>query len=153
MPRPARELLRDGVFHVTARAVFELPLFMDDADRHAFIHVMRQLEKRHHVRCRGYCLMVSHYHLLLEGRVEDLRVFMQRLNGRYAQRFNRRHNRHVFGDRYSARAVVSEGQLDEAREYIGANPWKSGLIAEGRPWPWVWFDDGPAGAVEGSGTG
>jgi REP-associated tyrosine transposase len=115
MARLARELLPDGIFHVTARAVYEFPLFIDDADRHGFVHLLRRLEVRHGIHWRGYCLMVSHYHLLLEGRSADLRVFMQRLNGRYAQRFNLPHHRHghVFGDRYTARAVVSERQLDE----------------------------------------
>jgi len=153
--RRARELLPDGIFHVTARAVYELPLFVDDADRHGFVHLLRRLEQTQHIRCVSYCLMVSHYHLLLEGRAEDLRVFMQRLNGRYAQRFNLRHHRHghVFGDRYTARAVVSDRQLQETQEYIAANPAKSGLIDEDRPWPWVWCEDGSGGATEGVGTG
>jgi putative transposase len=155
MPRQARELLPDGVFHVTARAVFEYPLFMDDVDRHGFVHLLRRLESRHSVRCRAYCLMVGHYHLLLEGRSADLRVFMQRLNGRYAQRFNLRHHRHghVFGDRYTARSVVGDRQLDQTVDYIAANPGKSGLIEEGRPWPWIWFEGDPSAASKGPGTG
>jgi putative transposase len=153
--RLARELLPDGIFHVTARAVYEFPLFIDDADRHSFVHLLRRLENRHRIHCRAYCLMVSHYHLLLEGRSADLRVLMQRLNGRYAQRFNLRHDRHghVFGDRYTARAVTSERQLDETYDYIAANPAKSGLVDEGKPWPWIWFDSEPVRAAKGLGTG
>jgi REP element-mobilizing transposase RayT len=145
MARSARELLPDGIFHVTARAVYEFPLFMDDADRHGFVHLLRRLERTHNVRCCAYCLMVSHYHLLLEGRCVDLRTFMQRLNGRYAQRFNLRHQRHghVFGDRYAARAIVSERQLEETCDYIAANPAKSGLLDKGKEWPWTWFEGEP----------
>jgi hypothetical protein len=33
MPRQPRNILPDGVFHVTARAVYDLSLFEDDADR------------------------------------------------------------------------------------------------------------------------
>ncbi|HZO61503.1 MAG TPA: transposase, partial [Gaiellaceae bacterium] len=114
MPRAARSSLPDGVFHVTARAVSDLALFVDDADRHGFVHQLRQLEARYDVGCLGYCLMATHYHLLLEGSTDALQVFMQRLNGGYAARFNRRHRRygHVFGDRYTARLVEGEGQLE-----------------------------------------
>jgi len=155
MARTARELLPDGTFHITARAVYEFPLFMDDADRHGFVHLLRRLESRYSVHCRGYCLMVSHYHLLLEGRNADLRAFMQRLNGRYAQRFNLRHRRHghVLGDRYTARIVVGEKQLDDTYEYIAANPAKSGLVDDGKPWPWIWFDGESGAASNGPGTG
>ena len=55
MARLARELLPDGIFHVTARAVYEFPLFIDDADRHGFVHLLRRLEVRHGIHCRGYC--------------------------------------------------------------------------------------------------
>jgi len=142
MARIARELLPDGIFHVTVRAVFEFPLFVDDADRHGFVLLLRRLESRHRIRCRAYCLMVSHYHLVLEGQSADLRAFMQRLNGGHAQRFNMRHHRHghLFGDRYSARVVSGEGQFDETLEYIAANPAKSGLLDKGEEWPWIWFD-------------
>jgi putative transposase len=155
MARRPRQLLPDGIFHVTARAVHEFPLFMDDADRHAFVHLLRRLERQYRVRCRAYCLMVSHYHLLLEGQNADLRVFMQRLNGRYAQRFNLRHHRqgHVFGDRNAARAVVDERQLRQTYDYIAANPGKSGLLDEGRVWPWLWIEGEPESTSEGLGTG
>ena len=124
---------------------------MDDADRHAFIHLLHRLERRHEIHCLAYCLMVTHYHLLLDGRAADLRASMQRLNGRYAQRFNLRHHRHghVFGDRYSARPVLGERQLDETYDYIAANPGKSGLV---EPWPWLWFDS-EGEASKGTGTG
>lgn len=155
MARLARELLPDGIFHVTARAVYQFPLFVDDADRHCFVHLLRRLEERHYIRCHAYCLMVSHYHLVLEGRSVDLRTFMQRLNGRYAQRFNLRHQRHghLFGDRYTARAVVGERQLEATLDYIVANPAKSGLLDKGKRWPWIWLEGEPIDASEGLGTG
>ena len=140
MGRQARSVLVGGVFHVTARAVFEHPLFADDADRHGFIHIFRTLEAEGEVECLAYCLMSTHYHLLLAGRAEQLGGFMKRLNGRYAQRFNRRHHRHghVFAERYTSRVVCGEAHLDDVYAYIAANPAKAGLCDGREPWPWTW---------------
>ena len=42
-------------------------------------------------RLHAWCLMGTHYHLLVEAPRERLSHGMHRLNGLYAQRFNRRH--------------------------------------------------------------
>jgi REP element-mobilizing transposase RayT len=86
--------------------------------------------------------MGTHYHLLLEGRTEDLSRLMHRLNSRYAQRFNERYNRHghLFAERYSVRVVAREEYLDHVYEYINANPANAGLCAHGERWPWSWSD-------------
>jgi putative transposase len=86
--------------------------------------------------------MGTHYHLLLEGRAEDLSKLMHRLNSRYAQRFNDRHNRygHLFGERYAVRVVLQDEYLGHVYEYIHANPAKAGLCEHGERWPWSWSD-------------
>ena len=142
MTRQPRNELPDGVFHVTAHSVFGLELFVDDSDRYVFLWLMGELTERFPVRCLAYCLMTSHYHLLLEASTADLGAAMQRLNGRYARYFNQRHSRagHVFAERYSARLVADERHLEQLYEYIEANPAKAGLYDGDKPWPWAWFE-------------
>jgi REP-associated tyrosine transposase len=144
MPRRARSELPDGVFHVTAHSVFDQQLFVDDEDRRAFVWLLGEVTTRFRLRCFAYCLMATHYHLLVEGRAADLGDAMQRLNGRFARRFNERHLRrgHVFGQRYSAWVVRDEEHLDETYRYIGANPVKAGLCKAEEDWPWTWIAPG-----------
>jgi REP element-mobilizing transposase RayT len=92
MPRLPRYLLPDGLYHVTGRAVFDSPLFADDDDRRVFLWLMRRALGEFHVECLGYCLMGTHYHLLLAGTRADLSQAMHRLNGRYL-RVHRRQSR------------------------------------------------------------
>ena len=110
-----RNELPDGVFHVAAHCVFGLDLFPDDRDRYVFLWLLGELTERFPIRCLAYCLMGTHYHLLLEGTASDLGAAMQRLNGRYARTFNERHNRsgHVFAERYSARVIADEQHLEQ----------------------------------------
>jgi len=129
------------MFHVTARSGFEQVLFVDDDDRRVFLWLLRKLSAHFSVECLAYCLMGTHYHLILEGTAEDLRATMQRLNGGYAHYFNERHDRHghVFGQRYAARAILDEHHLEELWRYVEQNPAKVGLCFPDERWRWMWF--------------
>jgi len=137
-----RNELPDGVFHVTAHSVVGVELFIDDRDRYVFLWLLGEVTERFPIRCLAYCVMGTHYHVLLEGTTADLAAAMQRLNGRYARYFNERHHRsgHLFAERYSARVVVDERHLEQLYEYIEANPAKAGLCDGDEPWPWTWLE-------------
>jgi len=129
------------MFHVTARAVYDRLLFEDAVDRRVFLCLLRRLHVRFGLECLAYCLMGTHYHLFLHGTTDALPDLMRRLNGAYAQHFNERHRRHghLFGQRYTARAVLDEEHLERLYGYIAENPAKAGLCAPGERWPWMWF--------------
>jgi REP-associated tyrosine transposase len=139
--RQPRRILSDGTFHVTARACFDQPLFRDDDDRRVFLFQLRRLCARFGIELLAYCLMGTHYHLLLHGGSDDLAAMMQRLNGGYAHHVNDRHRRrgHVFGQRYSARAVLDDRHLEEVWRYIEQNAVTAGLCRPGEKWRWMWL--------------
>jgi len=55
---------------------------------------------------------------------------MQKLNGRYAQRFNRRYDRvgHVFQNRFSSHVIEDDEHFRRAIAYVHANPVDAGLL-------------------------
>jgi putative transposase len=110
MPRVLRTTLPDGYFHVTSRGVNGCSIFRDDADRRAFLAHLRTCAERYRWTLHALCLMTTHYHLVLHSTRAELSRGVQRLQGRYAQSFNQRHERygHLFADRFAARAI--EGQ-------------------------------------------
>lgn len=63
---------------------------------------------------------------------------MKRLNGLYAQNFNRRHGfcGHLFEDRYRSIDVVSDEQFVTLLQYVVLNPVQSGMCAGPDQWPW-----------------
>jgi putative transposase len=65
---------------------------------------------------------------------------MHRLNGLYAQRFNRRHTRkgHLYEERFSAWIVLDEEHLENTIEYVLENPVRAGLCARAEDWLWSW---------------
>jgi putative transposase len=125
---------------VSARTVSGAELFVDDEDRRAFLWLLGEALARLDITCSAYCLMGTHYHLLLHGCRSDLSAAMKSLNARYVRRFNARHGRHghLFAERFSAYVVETEEHLARAREYIKANPVDAGLCTTADEWPWTW---------------
>jgi REP-associated tyrosine transposase len=128
----------DGVFHVTAHRIDDDPLFVVDLDRIDFLDLLASVTDRFEWLCDTYCLMGTHYHLLIKATQEMLSAGMKRLNGVYAQRFNQRHRRrgHVFESRFGAFLVTDERHLGAVREYVINNPVRAGLCEEAADWPW-----------------
>jgi putative transposase len=138
MSKLLRSNLPDGFFHVVARGVFGARLYLDDADRRDFIRLLDRCTERYRWECSAYCLMTTHYHLVLEARRKDLSDGVQHLNGCHARSFNLRHGRYgaLFSERFSARVVESEEYLFEACAYVILNPVKAGLCESAEEWPW-----------------
>jgi putative transposase len=138
MVRIARGDVPAGTYHVTHRTAGPILMFHDDVDRTDFcMRLARIIEARRWV-CHAFCLMPTHYHLLLEVGDNTLQPGMQYLNGTYAQNFNRRHGRwgHLKGERYSAKPVLSDGHMLSTFRYIAQNPVAAGLCE--RPSEWIW---------------
>ena len=88
--------------------------------------------------CHAYCLMGTHFHLLVTTPHPNLAAGMQRLKGAYAQAFNhgRRRSGHLFQGRYHAVLVESDGHLLELYRYIALNPVRAGLCDRAIDWSW-----------------
>lgn len=82
--------------------------------------------------------MPNHSHLVVETTRAELTSGMHRLNGRYAQRFNRRYDRvgHVFQNRFSSYVIQSEAHLHRAIAYVRSNPVAARLCANVDDWLW-----------------
>lgn len=140
MGRLPRNVLSDGVFHAYARGTGPIVIYEDAADYDIFASMLRSSVRRFEWRLLAYCLMPTHYHLVLDARLDGLSRGMHRLNGSYAQYFNRRHRRngHLFGDRFGARLVEDETYLDRLLLYVVANPVRAGHCETPTDWPWSW---------------
>ena len=113
-------------------------LFLGDVDRSIFLAGLTEVVLDLGWNCLAYCLMTTHYHLLVQTPTGGLSRGMRCLNGDYAKSYNRRHDGrgHVFGDRYKREPIRRETHLMEALRYIALNPVRARLV--GRPEDWRW---------------
>jgi putative transposase len=138
MPRRPRLQIPGAAYHVTARGIAKLALFRDDLDRLRFLELLADVVTRCEWTCHAYCLMTTHYHLLVRTPMANLAAGMQRLNSCYAQEFNRRHGEegHRFLRRYHDVLVEDESHALELLRYIAMNPVRAGACRDAKRWPW-----------------
>jgi REP element-mobilizing transposase RayT len=127
-----------GVWHVTTRGVERRRVFLDPADAHEFLRLLRTAVEVLELEMHALCLMPNHYHLVVESLRDALSRAMHRVNGVYAETFNARYSRsgHLWGDRFALWQIRDEEHLREACAYVVANPVRAGLCESVSDWPW-----------------
>ena len=150
MGRPPRPQFPGATYHVTARGAVGRAIFGCRADRQRFVELLSETVRRHEWLCGAYCVMSTHYHLLVTTPHGDLGAGMRRLNRAYARTFNLRTGGSgaVFEARYHAVLIDNDTHLLETIRYIALNPVRAGLVA--RPEDWSW---GSYGALAGKSNG
>lgn len=138
MPREARQLTPDGIFHITARGNRRASIFLDDKDYGIYLNVARKIIRPMALRSYGYVLMPNHVHWVLRDPQCEISTFFHRLHGWYAHHFNTRHAfcGHVFQDRFFSRLCASEQHVLNAVYYTHENPRKAGLVVRSSDYPW-----------------
>lgn len=138
MPRRARIQAAGAAYHVTANGVARSALFRDDLDRQRFLKLLAAVVARFEWTCHAYCLMTTHYHLLVQTPVPNLSAGMQQLNSCYVQEFNRRHREEGarLKRRFADVLVKSESHALEVFRYIAMNPVRAGICRRPEQWKW-----------------
>lgn len=143
-------------YHVLNRGVEKRDIAMDDHDRLRFVHdlyvfndkhavahpktTQRDRKRERLVTIHAWCLMKNHYHLLLSPTDDDLNnmsLFMKKLNGGYAKYFNERHSRtgYLWQGKFKRIHIQRDAHFIHIPYYIHLNPldythpkWRTGEI-------------------------
>jgi REP element-mobilizing transposase RayT len=139
MPRRPRIELPGGIHHVWQRGNNRRTIFVDDADRQAFLQLLVATARKYGWHCLGYCLLDNHFHLIVETPAANLGRGMRDLCSRYVQRFNERHatgGGHLFQARFGSKLVRTDEQFAQLLRYVAHNPVRAGLCSDPARWPW-----------------
>jgi putative transposase len=138
MPIPPRLQIAGAVYHVATRATGPSELFRDADDRVRFLRILEYVVRKYGWLLHAYCLMVTHYHLVLTTPEPNIARGMQLLNSVYARAFNERHGRvgHLVAARYSATMIETEGHAFEVSRYLPLNPVRAELCVKPEDYPW-----------------
>jgi len=138
MARPLRILYPGAVYHVMNRGLARQPVFRTGADRQAFLAGVAEAHTLWGIEVYAYCLMDTHYHLVLRTPEANLPRVMRHLDGLYTQRFNRAHRRDgpLFRGRYRALCLDAEAYLGAVVRYVHRNPVEAKLVRDPAAFRW-----------------
>ena len=138
MSRPLRIEYPDAWYHVMSHARRGQEAFPAREDFEGFIELIKETSKMFDMRIAAYCLMSTHYHLLIQTPVANLSRCMRHINGVYTQRYNLRNgcDGTLFRGRYKSILVDADTYLLELVRYIHRNPLNSGIVGNLNDYPW-----------------
>jgi putative transposase len=125
MARPLRIDIEDGWYHITSRGTDRRQIFDGGRDNEHFIELLEECSARYSLLLHAYCLMGSHYHLLVQAPHGNVSKAMQWLNVSYGMWYNRKHDRvgPLFQGRFGSKLVDGEGAWAlELSVYMHLNP-------------------------------
>jgi REP element-mobilizing transposase RayT len=123
---------------VVSRGVLQQPIYRDDRDRERFESLLGEVVERHGWRCLTYCLLGTHFHLVVQIGDSGLSEGMHALNSAYARWHHQRHEGvgHVFERRFWSKVVRTEGHMIGLARYVALNPVRAGLCSHPAGWRW-----------------
>jgi REP element-mobilizing transposase RayT len=123
---------------VTTRAARSLRMFESDHERELFLAVLRIAVARAEWICLDYCLLGTHYHLIVKTPEGNIAAGMKRLNWMYSITRNRLtgHRGHLYEARYSSELIETDAHFYNAVRYLARNPVKAGLCDDPSEWRW-----------------
>jgi putative transposase len=127
-----------GYYHVVTRGNNKRRIYEDEHDREKFLVLLERIARRYGWLFYAYCLMGSHYHLVMQIAEVGLSRGMCELNTAYAVTYNLRHNQinHLFGRRFWSELITTDAYLLGACRYVVQNPVRAGLCATCGDWTW-----------------
>jgi len=138
VPRISRVVVPGLAHHVTQRGNNRQDVFLTDADRIAYLQILRHQAAKCRLKILGYCLMTHHVHLVVVPQGEHaLARAVGRAHFTYAQRFNGDHGRsgHLWQGRFYS-CTMERGRELAALQYVEQNPVRAGLVGEAWRYPW-----------------
>ena len=136
MGRELRVIDPEAIYHVTPRGSDSGPIAFDLGDFESLFADMIKAIVRYGWQVFAWCLMSTHYHVVLRAPKGGFSPGFQLVNGNHSRRTNRRHGRsaHLFQNRPFAVEVATDAHLVNAVLYVVRNPVKAGMCNHASHW-------------------
>ncbi len=134
MPRRPRVFAEGAIYHVYVRTARRERVFAQAGEAERFLDLVREIKRRDGFAVLAWCVMPSHYHLILRTAEVPLAPSMRLIQGRFAQGYNRRHRSlgSVWQERYKAKLIRETAYVRTAIGYVHLNPVVAGMAEKAK---------------------
>lgn len=135
MPTHARKhrLVSSLVFHIYNRGANRIPIFSEDADCHRFIDLIASYRDRFLFSIYHWCIMHTHFHLLLElAEPRLISCVMAGLGRAYTHYHHKTHGTcgFLWQGRFGLQPIQKERYLIACGRYIERNPVRAKIVED-----------------------
>ena len=130
-------LVPDHYYHIYNRGITDSKIFFKERNWIFFLQRWRKYCLPEFADTIAYCLMPTHYHLLLYVKNENFgQKVMHPFVMSYAKAINKQEERsgHLFQGSFQAKLVDSEAYLSHLTRYIHLNPVEAGYVDHPAEW-------------------
>ncbi len=93
MPRIARGLADNQIYHIINRGNRREAVFHDNYDYEKFLKLLIESKEKYAMKIYAYCLMPNHFHLVIYTKYADsLSQGMNWISSSYVRYYNKRYN-------------------------------------------------------------
>jgi putative transposase len=139
MPRIARKVDDEGIYHILNRGNGRQRVFHKDGDYMAFLKLLGQMKELYGIGLYAYCLMPNHFHLLVKAtQGEELSRAMQWFMTTHVRRYHLhyRSSGHLWQGRFKDFEVQGDEYFLTVARYIEGNPVRAELVETAVNWVW-----------------
>lgn len=124
MARRIRSDPTGGWHHVMNRGIARRPVFENRTDVRYFLACLARAVRNGWIEVHAYCVMTTHFHLLVCSPEGHLSLAMQMITNRYVRWFNRTRRRDgpLFRGRFTSYAIEDDDYRRNVFLYIESNP-------------------------------
>ncbi len=133
MPRIARNLADEQIYHIINRGNRRDTIFHDSYDYERFLKLLMDAKLKYQIKIFAYCLMPNHYHLVIYTPIgENLSLAMHFINSSFVRYYNKKYklSGHLWQGRYKSFIVQKEEYLLTLLRYVEANPLRSKIVKD-----------------------
>ena len=138
MARPYRLQAENCLYHIMSRGDDRKRIYTMPSDYGKFLDYVMKAKERYQFCMYAYCLMVNHFHLLIETQLPNISEIMHYIKGSYTIYYNIRHRRtgHLFQGRFKSIVVDQDAYFLELTRYIHLNPVYAGIVPDPAAYRW-----------------
>lgn len=156
MPRTARAVAANGLYHVLNRGNGRQDLFHKPQDYQAFLRVLAEGLERYPVDLMCYCLMSNHWHLVLRPRTAKALGQLMGWVGvthvrRHHEHYHTRGGGHLYQGRFKSFPIQDDRHFLTVCRYVEANPLRAKKVDRAEKWEHSSLRWWPSGGGQGDG--
>src|SRR4030042_1953782 len=137
MARALRIQYEGAHYHIFSKGNRDECIFGKDEDKDYFVYLLSQGQGKYRIEIDAYCVLGTHYHMLIQTPEPNLADFMHYIGSSYGSYLAKNDWRgHIFWGRYNSILVDHEEYLMSLSRYIHFNPIEAGIVELPEQYRW-----------------